>query len=123
LSYFCSSFSKNEDINISDKPSLSENKPSLSDLKVENWWFLLDKLIVMVYNVSIMRFETKSSIYELRKEGNIYVLKKERIKRGKRSSVQAGEEVRGDRVVFTRICTLFMGDRHIIETSKIIKFL
>ena len=92
-------------------------------MKVENWSFLLDKFIVTVYNVSIMRFETESSVYELRKEGNIYVLKKVRIKRGKRSKVQADEECRGDRVVFTRICTLFSGEARIIRTSTVTKFL
>ena len=83
----------------------------------------IDKLIVVVYNVNTMRFETETSVYELRKEGNIYILKKVRIKRGKTSSVQADEESRGDRVVFTRTCTLSMGNKRILRTSIIMKFL
>ena len=87
--------------------------------------FSIDKFIAIVYNTNRMKvakFETQTSVYELTKEGNIYILRKKKIKRGKTSSVQAGEESRGDKVVFTRTCTLFMGDKPVIQTSVITKF-
>ncbi len=73
--------------------------------------------------MKVAEFETRSSFYELTKEGNIYILRKKKVKRGKTSSVPAGTEYRGDEVVLGRECVLSMNGKRVIRTSTIIKFL